>query len=103
MITTVVVGAFAIGGLDPYLNLATSMIGLSTLGVVLLQVLAAVSIVAFFRRRGERDYWRTLVFPGIGAIALAVAFVLAVVYFPTLVGTDEPADRRRTVAAPRGR
>jgi amino acid transporter len=89
-ITAVVVTAFAVGGLDPYLNLATSMIGLSTLGVVLLQVLAAISVVAFFRRRGERDYWRTLVFPVIGAIALAVAFVLAIVYFATLVGTTNP-------------
>ena len=66
------------------------MVGLSTLGVVLLQVLAAISIVAFFRRRGERDYWRTLIFPGVGAIALGAAFVLAVVYFPTLVGTNNP-------------
>ncbi len=54
MITALVVAAFAIAGLDPYLNLAASMVGLSTLGVVLLQVLAAVSIVAFFRRRGEQ-------------------------------------------------
>jgi amino acid transporter len=88
IITTIVVGAFAVAGLDPYLNLATSMIGLSTLGVVLLQVLAAISIVAFFRKRGERDYWRTLIFPGIGAIALGSAFVLAVVHFPTLVSTN---------------
>ena len=69
-------------GLDPYLTLATSMVGLSTLGVVLLQVLAAVSIVAFFRRRGERDYWRTLVFPAIGAVGLPTAFVLAVDLLP---------------------
>ena len=89
-ITTVVVGAFAAAGLDPYLNLATSMIGLSTLGVVALQVLAAISIIAFFRRRGERDYWRTVIFPGIGAVALAAAFVLAIVHYPTLVGTDNP-------------
>ncbi len=89
-ITVVVVAAFAFAGLDPYLNLATSMIGLSTLGVVLLQVLAGVSIVAFFRRRGEKDYWRTLIFPAIGAIALAVAFVLAIVNFKTLVNSDSP-------------
>jgi amino acid transporter len=90
-ITTIVVAAFAIGGLDPYLNLATSMIGLSTLGVVLLQVLAGVSIVAFFRRRGERSYWRTLIFPAIGSLALAVAFVLAVLNFKTLVNSDNAA------------
>jgi amino acid transporter len=89
-VTTIVAGLFAIAGLDPYLTLATSMVGLSTLGVVLLQVLAAASVVAFFRRRGERDYWRTLILPAVGAVSLATAFVLAVVYFPTLVGTHNP-------------
>jgi cation diffusion facilitator CzcD-associated flavoprotein CzcO/amino acid transporter len=86
-VTAAVIASFAIGGLDPYLTLAASMVGLSTLGVVLLQVLAAASIVAFFRKRGERDYWRTLIFPVIGAVGLAIAFVLAFKYFPTLVQT----------------
>jgi amino acid transporter len=86
-ITTLVIGGFAAGHLDPYRTLATSMIGLSTLGVVLLQAFAAVSIVVFFRKRGERDYWRTAILPGIGAIALGAAFVLAVLHFATLVNT----------------
>ncbi|HEY7173891.1 MAG TPA: NAD(P)-binding domain-containing protein, partial [Micromonosporaceae bacterium] len=77
-------------GLDPYRSLAASMVGLSTLGVVLLQVLAAISVVAFFRRRSERDYWRTLVFPSIGAVSLLTAFFLAAIYFPRLVDTDSP-------------
>ncbi len=89
-VTIVVVGAFALSRLDPYQTLATSMVGLSTLGVVLLQVLAAISVVAFFRRRGERQWWRTLVFPAIGAIGLLTAFVLATAYFATLVGTRNP-------------
>jgi hypothetical protein len=66
------------------------MIGLSTLGVVLLQVLAAVSVVAFFVRRREGSYLRTVVIPAVGAVGLVVAFVLATAYFPTLVGTANP-------------
>ena len=89
-VTIVVIGVFAAARLDPYQTLATSMVGLSTLGVVLLQVLAAISVVAFFRRRGVRQWWRTLVFPAIGAISLLTAFVLATAYFPTLVGTRNP-------------
>jgi amino acid transporter len=89
-VTLVVVGTFAAARLDPYQTLATSMVGLSTLGVVLLQVLAAISVVAYFRRRGERDWWRTLIAPAIGAISLLIAFVLAAIYFPTLVNTDNP-------------
>lgn len=90
-VTALVIAGFSIAGLDPYKTLAASMVGLSTLGVVLLQVLAAVSIVAFFRRRGEKDYWRTLIAPSIGALGLATAFVLAFKYFPTLVSTNAKA------------
>ena len=65
-----IVSAFAIAGLDPYLNLAASMIGISTLGIVLLQAVAAVAIIAFFRRRHEGGIWRTVVAPTIGAVGL---------------------------------
>src|SRR6266536_42025 len=87
-VSAVVVAAFAVTGLDPYLTLAASMIGLSTLGVLLLQGMAAVSVVAFFVRRREGNYGGTVVVPAIGAIGLAVGFVLSAVHFRTLIGTD---------------
>jgi amino acid transporter len=89
--TVAVIAMFAVAKLNPYLTLAASMVGLSTLGVVLLQVLAAVAIVAFFRRRGDTGYWRTLIAPLIGALGLATAFTLAFKYFPTLVSTKAKA------------
>ncbi len=93
-VTVAAIVGFSFAGQDPYTTVAASMVGLSTLGVVLLQVLAAASIVVFFRRRGERDIARTLIFPTIGAIGLAVAFVLAMKYFPTLVDTHSPVITR---------
>ena len=51
-ITALIVAVFALAGLDPYVNLATSMLGLGTLGVVALQCAAAVSVLGFFRNRG---------------------------------------------------
>ena len=91
VITVLVVGGFALAGLDPYLNLGASMAGLGTLGVVALQAAAAVSIVAFFRRRGDRRWWRTAIAPGLGAIGLITATVLVVDQFDTLTSTDNPA------------
>ncbi|HKT03308.1 MAG TPA: APC family permease, partial [Rugosimonospora sp.] len=88
LISTVVVSAFAVAGLDPYLTLATSMIGLATLGVVLLQAFAALAIVVFFVRRREGDYLRTVAAPAVGGLGLVIAFVLTAVHFRTLVGTD---------------
>jgi amino acid transporter len=93
VITVLVVGAFAVAGLDPYLNLGTSMAGLGTLGVVALQAAAAVSIVAYFRRRGDRRWWRTTIAPGLGGIGLTTATVLVVNQFDTLTGTTALAVR----------
>jgi amino acid transporter len=88
VLSAVVVGVFAIAGLNPYLTLATSMVGLSTLGVLLLEVLVGVSVVTFFLRHPEGRYLRTVIVPAIGAAGVAAALVLAIMNFPTLVGTD---------------
>jgi amino acid transporter len=91
VITVGIVGAFGIAGLDPYLNLGASMVGLGTLGVVALQAVAAVAIVVFFRRRGDRRWWRTAVAPGLGAAGLFAATVLVVDKFDTLTSTSNAA------------
>jgi amino acid transporter len=89
-LSVLVCGAFAVGGLDPYTALASSMIGLGTLGIVLLQSAAAVAVVAYFRRRSDRHWWRTLVAPLIGAAGLLTATVLLSLNYPLLTGTDLP-------------
>ena len=86
-VNAVVVLAFAFAGLDPYLSLAASMVGLSTLGIVVLQAVAAVSIVVFFWRRGEVDPWRTVAAPLIGAGGLLTAAWLLTEHYATLTGT----------------
>lgn len=90
VLCVLVVGAFAVAGLDPYTNLATSVLGLGTLGIVLLQAAAAVSVIGFFRHRTSRHWWRTGLAPLLGAIALAASAVLLVDNFPILTGTTNP-------------
>jgi amino acid transporter len=87
ILTTAVVAVFGIAGLDPYLNLGASMIGLGTLGVVALQAAAAIAIVVFFRRRGDRRWWRTTILPALGGLGLLTATVLVVDRFDTLTST----------------
>ncbi|MFF7681744.1 APC family permease [Microbacterium sp. NPDC007973] len=89
----IVAGLFALAGLDPILNLVPAMLGFGTLAVIVLQALAALSIVVFFRRRGDRRWWSTLIAPGIGFVALAVIVVLAVANFDVVAGSNEPAIR----------
>ncbi|MFC7831073.1 APC family permease [Streptomyces sp. NPDC057375] len=93
-LTAVVVGIFAVAGLDPYLNLATSMLGLGTVGVITLQAAAAVSIINYFRHHRAAakaaGRWRVLVAPLLGAVGLLAAMVLVLRNFGSLTGTSSP-------------
>jgi amino acid transporter len=88
-LNVLVVSAFAVAGLNPYLNLATTMLGLGTLGIVVLQFGAAVSVLGFFRGRPDRHWWKTVIAPLFGAIGLATAAVLLVTNFGVLTGTND--------------
>lgn len=84
----VVAGLFALAGLDPITSLVPSMLGFGTLCVIVLQALAAVSIVVYFRRARDPRWWSTFVAPGIGFLGLLVIVVLAIVNFDTVAGSD---------------
>lgn len=85
--TSVVVGAFAAAGLDPYVNLATTMLGIATLGIIVMQAAAALSVIGFFARTPERHWWRTMLAPALGFVGLATSAVLLVRNFGLLTGT----------------
>jgi amino acid transporter len=87
-LTGVVVVAFAVARLDPYLTLAPSLIGLSTLGIVALQAIAAIAVLGYFRRIHVQDGpWRTLVAPALAAVGLVIAVVLVSFNYAALTGT----------------
>ncbi|SCF38366.1 APC family permease [Micromonospora mirobrigensis] len=90
VLTTVVLAVFSLAGLHPYTNLATSMVGLGTLGIIVLQAGAALAVIAFFRGRADRHWWRTLVAPGLGALGLIAAVELVVTNFSVLTGSTSP-------------
>jgi amino acid transporter len=84
--TALAIVPFAIAGSDPYLGIGASTTGLGTLGVVVLQAYASLSVIAFFRRRRVPRLWTTLVAPLLGAAGLLTATVLALDNFSTLTG-----------------
>ncbi|MFL6139514.1 MAG: APC family permease [Frankiaceae bacterium] len=86
-ITAVVVAAFALAGLHPYVNLATSMLGIGTLGIVILQASAVLSALGYFRNDPERHWWRTMLAPLLGLAGLVAAVVLIVTNFPLVTGS----------------
>lgn len=84
-----VVAAAVAGGLDPYLDVVTSMTGLGTLGVVLLQLTAAGAIGLYFVRRREFKVG-TLLATAVAFVALAALVVLILKNFDTLTGVSSP-------------
>ena len=64
------------------------MTGFGTLAIVGLQAAAAFSVVVFFRRRHDPRLWSTLIAPALGGAGLLTAFILAIVNFRTLAGSD---------------
>jgi len=89
-ISAIVASVFAVSGLDPYLNMGTIMTGLGTLGIVVLQAMAAAAIVSYFWKRHERQV-SVILGSSIGFIAFTIAAVLIVKNFQTLSGNPSSA------------
>jgi amino acid transporter len=80
---------FFVSGADPIVTLVPAMLGFGTLAVLILQGLAALSIVVYFRRRGDRRLWSTLIAPGIGFLGIAAISILAIWNFDIVAGSSE--------------
>jgi amino acid transporter len=79
---------FALAGQHPYLGMGVAMYGLGVLGIVVLQTIAAVSIVGYFlRHRQDEGIWGSIVAPAFGGLGLAIGLVLMVANYPTLTGS----------------
>jgi amino acid transporter len=86
-IVGIVVIAFAVFQLDPIVNLFAGVGGIGTVGVILAQVIASLSIFAFFRRTGaDERLWNAKVAPLLAALALGAIFVLALKSLDILLG-----------------
>ncbi|WP_408898519.1 APC family permease [Nocardioides sp. R1-1] len=86
-----VAAAFRIAGLDPILQVVPAMLGFGTLAIVVLQALAALSIVVHFRRGADPRIGSTFVAPAIGFVGLSFIVVMAVTHFDVVAGSTERA------------
>jgi amino acid transporter len=86
----IVAGCFALAGLSPIGVLVPAMLGFGTLAVIILQTLAALAIVVWFRRQRDPRWWRTFFAPGLGFLGLLSIAVLAIVNFNVVAGSNDP-------------
>ena len=84
----VVVGVFMLAGADPYAEIYAWLVGVGTVGVLVLQAAVAFVVVIFFRRtRLDRRVWHTIVAPILGGAGLIYAIVMAIDNFDVLTGS----------------
>jgi len=83
-----VAALFALAGLNPIETLVPAMLGFGTLSVLVLQALAALAIVVWFRRRRDPRWWSTFIAPGIGFLGLLAIVTLAVLNFNIVAGSE---------------
>jgi amino acid transporter len=88
IISAVVIIVFALFHGDPYLQLYGLFIAVATVGIILLYVAGAASVL-FFLRRGDRDrrLWHSLVAPVIATLGLLGALYLAIYNFSAMTGS----------------
>ena len=87
LLALLVVGSFAIAGADPYLQLLIWVNTPGVVGVVILQLLASVAVIAFFvRNRNLERKWFVIPAAALATIMLALFTVLIVLNIDALTG-----------------
>jgi len=81
----------AVSGADPYAVVFGWGGALGTIGIIALQLLICIAIIAFFRREPEGESpWAVLIAPALSAIGLGLILSLALRNLSVLSGTDSP-------------
>ena len=63
-------------------------LGFATLAIMIVQAIAALSVVAYFRKQGDPRWWSTFIAPGLGFLALLIFSIMAIVNFTIVAGSD---------------
>ncbi|NDZ93016.1 APC family permease [Streptomyces sp. SID6673] len=86
----VLVGAFAVAGADPVLQLFTWMAGVAIVAILVLMVLTSIAIIAYFRRsKVDNRLWHTKIAPVLGTLGLLGITALVIANFTTLIGGSQ--------------
>ena len=85
----VLVALFAIAGSDPYTEVFSWSGTFGALGILLLQFMVSVAVIAFFWRDSRGfNLWRRLLAPALSALGLAVSFALMASHLDLVSGSN---------------
>lgn len=90
-IMLVAIASFALAGADPYVVVFSWMGTFSSLGILILQLLVSLAVIAFFWRNGRGlSVWRRLIAPGLSAAGLAACFAMMAGNLELVSGSSSP-------------
>lgn len=75
--------------LPAILTLVPVGLGFATLAIIIVQAIASLAIVVYFRRKKDTRWWATFIAPGLGFLALATLSVMAIMNFSIVAGSTE--------------
>ncbi|MFE3057871.1 APC family permease [Nocardia sp. NPDC059239] len=88
--SAVLVLAFGLAGKDPYASLYTLMAVLGTMAILIVQAVCSFAVIAYFRNHHPetRHWFRTLVAPLVGGVAMIGVVLLLVLNMDTAAGSE---------------
>ena len=86
-----VIGVMGVAGADPYQVIASSIIGMGTLSIVMVQAVTALAVLVFFWRRSDKRFLSGVLAPAVASAGLVTAIILAALHYADLTGSDSPA------------
>jgi amino acid transporter len=91
IVSIVILALFMLAGADPFAELYAWLIGVGTLGVLVMQAATSFAVLVFFlrRNRAELQLWSGVIAPVLGGIGLAGAAFLAVTNWDLMTGAKE--------------
>jgi amino acid transporter len=86
-VTSVLVLAMVLAGLDPVAEIYTWLSGASTLGIMVLMALSSLAVLVFFRTRPDArtSVWTNTIAPAVALVCLSLVTYLVVKNFDALV------------------
>lgn len=91
LIAAMLLGIAVISGVDPYAVVFSWTSAIAVIGILSVQMLVSVAIIAHFRRhREDLGLWTRLIAPGIALVGLGTGLGLVIANLPLLAGSDSP-------------
>lgn len=86
IIAIVIIGTFAVLGLDPILHLFFWMSAITSIAIFFVEILVSLAVIKFFSKGGE-SAWKGTIAPALSAIVLSFGLYLLMSRFNLLAGT----------------